>query len=95
MLLFGFLQEIKKISIYYSTSFGFIFFGFLFYYIYKYFVLDISDNYFIFYAMFIIWGLYGVAALFKNKIKNTLYNILDIFSKNFYALYIAFIVYNL
>jgi len=33
--------------------------------------------------------MYGIAALFKNVIKNTMYNILDIFSKNFYGLFIS------
>ena len=37
--------------------------------------------------------MYGIAALFQNVAKNTMYNILDMFSKNFYGLFIAFYVF--
>ena len=42
-----------------------------------------------------IWSIYGIAALFNFKIKNAFYNILDIFSKNFYGLFLAYLVYSL
>ena len=35
-----------------------------------------------------IWSLYGVAALLKIREKNTMYNMLDVVSKNFYGLLI-------
>ena len=41
--------------------------------------------------MAVIWPLYGVAAMFNSKYKNFAYNILDIFSKNFYGLYIVIV----
>ena len=40
--------------------------------------------------MFVIWTLYGIAFLFNYKYRNVSYNILDIFSKNFYGLYIFY-----
>ena len=40
-----------------------------------------------------IWSLYGVAAMLPSNYKNFSYNILDIFSKNFYGLYIAYRIY--
>ena len=46
-------------------------------------------------TMLSIWGLYGIAAMFNNNIKNTSYNLLDIVSKNFYALYLSYKIYNL
>lgn len=95
MLFFGYLQEINIINIFISTFFGFIFFYLLFYKIYTYFTIFSKNNYKIFYFMLFIWSLYGFAAMFSFKIKNTLYNILDIFSKNFYGLFLAYIIYKL
>ena len=40
----------------------------------------------------IVWGLYGVSTLMNYEIKNIMYNILDLFSKNFFALYLAYIL---
>jgi hypothetical protein len=94
MLFIGYLQELKLISLAVSTIFGFVFFGLLFYKMFIYYVKNNSVNYTIFYLMFFIWALYGIAALYKNKIKNASYNILDVFSKNFFGLFLAYLVYN-
>ena len=95
MLLFGYLQEIGIINIFTSTSLGFLFFGLSFYYIYYDFAIKSNSNTIIYFLMLSLWSLYGVSAIFNNTIKNTLYNILDIFSKNFYGLFLAFLVYSL
>ena len=94
MLFIGYLQELKLISLAVSTIVGFLFFGLLFYKMFIYYVKNNSVNYTIFYLMFFIWVLYGIAALYKNKIKNASYNILDVFSKNFFGLFLAYLVYN-
>lgn len=94
MLLFGYLKEINVISLFTSTFFGYIFFFISFYYLWKFARLH-SSNMPIFIIMFVIWALYGVAALFKNKIKNTAYNILDIFAKNFYGVFLAYAIWKL
>lgn len=94
MLFIGYLQELKLISLALSTVVGFFFFGLLFLKMFVYYVKNNSANYLIFYLMLIIWALYGIAALYKNKIKNTAYNILDVFSKNFFGLFLAYLVYN-
>ena len=94
MLFIGYLQEIKLISLAVSTVVGFFFFGLLFIKMFVYYVKNNNANYLIFYLMFIIWALYGIAALYKNKIKNASYNILDVFSKNFFGLFLAYLVYN-
>uniref|UniRef100_A0A6C0DX15 Uncharacterized protein n=1 Tax=viral metagenome TaxID=1070528 RepID=A0A6C0DX15_9ZZZZ len=93
MLLIGYLQELKLITLVISTLFGFLFFGLLFYKMFVYYVKNNRANYLIFYLMLFIWALYGIAALYKNKIKNTAYNILDVFSKNFFGLFLAYLVY--
>ncbi len=89
MLLFGYLGETKAINKKVSIFIGFIFFFIVFYTIYsQYANSTLSIN--LFYFVFIVWALYGVAALFKPKLKNICYNFLDIISKNFYGLYIYY-----
>tara|TARA_B110000008_G_C16865794_1_gene522620 strand:+ start:291 stop:974 length:684 start_codon:yes stop_codon:yes gene_type:complete len=95
MLILGYLQEIGIVNIFLSTTFGFLFFGAMFYKIYEYYAVKSSSNLPIFYIMLSIWSIYGIAALFKFNIKNAFYNILDIFSKNFYGLFLAYLVYSL
>ena len=94
MLIIGYLQEINIISILLSTLIGFYFFGLLFYKMFKYYVVQNKKNYLLFFLMVFIWGLYGIAALFNYKIKNAFYNILDIFSKNFFGLFLAYFVFS-
>ena len=95
MLAIGYLHEIGLVHIALSTFIGFGFFFMLFIKIYNYYVKQSSTNYLIFYLMVSIWSLYGIAAIFKFKLKNACYNILDIFSKNFYGLFLAYLVFSL
>ncbi len=95
MLAIGYLQEIGLVNIAISTFIGFGFFFMLFIQMYNYYVKQSSANYLIFYLMASIWSIYGIAALFKFKLKNACYNILDIFSKNFYGLFLAYLVFSL
>ena len=92
MLLGGFLGEINVITRNNGFIFGTIAFLYSFYLIYERFVGNEYINTVLFFTMFIIWALYGVAYLFPYVTKNTMYNILDIFSKNFYGLFIYFII---
>ena len=71
MLFIGYLQEIGVINIIYSTLFGFLFFGLLFYTMYIKYVVNSSSksNYIIFYVMLSIWSIYGIAAMFSFRIK--------------------------
>ena len=88
MLCVGYLQEIGNLDILYSTLFGF---GFLFYSFYKlYQYVGDFESKVLFWIMFVLWSSYGFAAMMKNEYKNTMYNILDIFSKNFYGIFIAY-----
>jgi bacteriorhodopsin len=60
-----------------------------------FFVKDNQLNKIIFYIMFSIWSLYGVAFLLSYENKNSLYNILDLLSKNFYGLFLFGLIYYL
>lgn len=92
MLCFGFLGETGKMNTTVSTLVGFIPFLAMFYTIYvnyaKY--TPIGNSTFIYFV--IVWGLYGFAALMNYKIKNVMYNILDLFAKNFFGLFLAYVV---
>ena len=91
MLLFGYLGEKKIISTVTGVVLGFI--PFLLYYllIFINFVRN-KMGFYIFLYFFIFWALYGVVALFPYYIKNASYNILDLFSKNFFGLFLAYII---
>jgi len=93
MLIFGYLGETKVISFKLATIFGFIPFLLYFYLIYENFAKFSEYGKRIFFIFSFIWALYGVANLLSYKNKNSLYNILDLFSKNFFGLFIATILY--
>lgn len=95
MLLFGFIGETGYLNPYTSTALGFIPFILNFKYIKDTF-LPSSEDIFknaLFYWFVFFWGLYGVFALMKYTTKNTGYNILDIFAKNFFGLLLAYIIW--
>lgn len=93
MLAVGYLQELGVINIWASSIIGFYFLYLVFDIIYREYAVKSQENLQIFWIMAIIWSLYGVAAMFESKYKNFGYNILDIVSKNFYGLYIAYRIY--
>ena len=94
MLTSGYLTEIKKLSRTPGVLFGFIPFLIYFYLIYENFAKFSQYGYQIFFYFFIIWFTYGIAALMNYKTKNIMYNILDLFAKNFFGLYLGFVVLN-
>jgi bacteriorhodopsin len=94
MLLFGYLGEIGAIDIVTSLILGFIFFGMTFYTIYKNYAIHSKNAMKLFYFILIIWGIYGIAALTPHHIKNNMFNILDIFAKNFFGVYLYYRINN-
>lgn len=94
MLGVGYLGETGVLSKSVYIPLGFVFFGLSFYMIRKHFVTN-SESLNLFNVLLTIWGLYGVAAIFSFTTKNIMYNILDIFSKNFYGIYIFYKIYQL
>ena len=94
MLLFGYLGELKKISLFTSVFGGFIPFFMMFYLIYENFAKYTDLGTMMFWYFFIVWGLYGVAACLSYNLKNISYNILDLFAKNFFGLFLAYILYS-
>ncbi len=91
MLLFGYLQEIGVLSIVTSSVLGYA--GLLgsFATLYS-FVSKVPQQQGLFWFMFIVWSLYGIAAMLPSLEKNISYNVLDIFAKNFYGLYLSYLI---
>lgn len=92
MLLFGFLGEKKIIKKFYSFTIGSIFFYLSFYYLYIYFAKHSRFGRIFFYTITFIWFLYGIAHLLNDKYKNTMYNLLDLLSKNFFGIMIVYLI---
>lgn len=90
MLLFGYLGEIAVLPIKLSVSLGFIPFLMYFYMIYTNYVQSVNSI--LFYYFFMFWALYGVAAIMPYKLKNNGYNILDLFAKNFFGIYLSYLL---
>jgi bacteriorhodopsin len=96
MLLCGLIGELGYLSPYVSTALGFIPFAINFKYIKDTFLHYSEDkvknsifNWFVFF-----WALYGVFALMNHTYKNAGYNILDIFSKNFFGVFLAYAIWS-
>ena len=92
MLLFGYLAEISVIPAILGVSLGFIPFLIYYYIIYKKYALLTNDGFKIYFYFFIFWSLYGIVAFFPYNIKNISYNILDLFSKNFFGLFLTYLI---
>jgi bacteriorhodopsin len=96
MLGFGLLGELGILEQRQSVLLGFI--PFVIYYgiIYKVFIenKNIPNQYKnVYFYFLIVWSIYGIAALMNYNIKNSMYNILDLFAKNFFGLFLVYILY--
>jgi bacteriorhodopsin len=92
MLFFGYLGEINGPSSVLNVFCGFAPFLLYFYLIYTNFARKSKTGIIVFLYFFICWSLYGVVATFSYYIKNTCYNILDLFAKNFFGLFLSYIL---
>ena len=92
MLLCGFMGEAGLIDKRIGIPLGFIFFYLSFNLIYKEYAKKSKLGKKLFTFLVIIWGLYGIAAMTNLNTKNISYNILDIIAKNFYGLFIYYII---
>ena len=88
MLLFGYLGESRIMNMVLANVIGFVFFGIVFYEIYNEFVTESTKM--IYGILCFIWAMYGIVYFLPDLYKNIGYNVLDIFSKNFYGLFIYY-----
>ena len=94
MLLFGYLGEMKIIPVLLGVILGFIPFLTYYYMIYINFVTQNTPGYLLFWYFFFFWSLYGVVAVLPYYTKNAFYNILDLFAKNFFGLFLSYIIFS-
>jgi hypothetical protein len=92
MLSIGYLYETGQISKQIAFWYGFIFLVNTFSIIYTNTGTSTKGRT-IFFIMFLLWSIYGIAFLLPTATKNTIFNINDLFSKNFFELYIAILAY--
>jgi hypothetical protein len=93
MLLFGYLGEMKIIPVLLGVFLGFIPFVIYYYMIYVNYATQTSNGGLIFWYFFFFWSLYGFAAVLPYYLKNALYNILDLFAKNFFGIFLSYIIF--
>jgi hypothetical protein len=92
MLIFGYLGEINIIDTLTGVLLGFVPFLIYYFIIYVKYATKSKNGWKLFWYFFIFWSLYGVVALLPYYIKNALYNILDLFAKNFFGLFLSYII---
>ena len=104
MLLFGYLGEVGVIPILTGVALGFVPFIAYFYIMYERFVANdaihnnngtngTSGTSLKIYAYFLVfWSLYGIVAVLPYALKNTIYNVLDLFSKNFFGIFLSYLI---
>jgi len=102
MLLFGYLGEVGVIPILTGVALGFAPFIAYFYIIYERFVANDANNgnngnndttslkIYVYFLVF--WSLYGIVAVLPYTLKNTIYNVLDLFAKNFFGLFLSYLI---
>jgi hypothetical protein len=94
MLLFGYLGEMKFIPVFLGVFLGFIPFLVYYYIIYVNYVTQSESGYLLFWYFFCFWSLYGIVAVLPYYLKNSFYNILDLFAKNFFGIFLSYIIFS-
>ena len=92
MLLFGYLGEMRTIPVLLGVFLGFIPFLIYYYIIYVNYVTQNTSGYLLFWYFFFFWSLYGFVAVLPYYVKNSFYNILDLFAKNFFGIFLSYII---
>jgi hypothetical protein len=97
MLLFGYLGEVGVIPLVAGVALGFAPFIAYFYIMYERFIPNdatiAGSTSMKIYAYFLVfWSLYGIVAVLPYALKNTIYNVLDLFSKNFFGLFLSYLI---
>ena len=101
MMIIGYLGETKQISMDIASIAGFVPFTMYFHLIYTKFVPKQSFSYqdtvkrSLFFYYLIVWSLYGVVSFLPYILKNSTYNILDVFAKNVYGLFLVWYIIKL
>jgi len=92
MLFFGYLAEIGKITSNMGALLGFIPFLMFFYLIYETYAKYTTIGRITFAYFMGIWSLYGFASILSYNYKNAIYNILDLFAKNLFGIFLGVVL---
>ena len=98
MLLFGLMGELGYIQYQLAIILGFIPLIYYFNEIYNKYIKDKEQSLpkkGLFWFFFVVWSLYGIAAFMPYILKNSFYNILDLFAKNATGLFLAYYIWKL
>ena len=90
MLIFGYMGETGVLPLQSAALLGFISFAIAFYTIYQESARHSHIGKNMYYFLFLIWSLYGVGYLLPTISKNNTFNILDLFAKNFFGVFLYF-----
>jgi bacteriorhodopsin len=96
MLLFGLMGELRYITYNVGIILGFIPFFYYFKMIYDKYIKDkeiTNDKNNVFWFFLIVWSIYGIAAFMPYTVKNIMYNILDLFAKNGFGVFLVYILW--
>jgi bacteriorhodopsin len=97
MLLSGLIGELGLLSATVTTAVGFVPFAAYFGYIYENFVPVVEEDTdykrTLFFWFLGAWALYGLFALLNYTTKNVSYNILDLFAKNFFGVFLSLVIW--
>lgn len=94
MLSIGYLYETGQISKKLAFVYGFVFLLNTFSIIYIKAGSKSNKGKIVFLIMFLLWSIYGIAFILPTAIKNSIFNITDLFSKNFFELYTSALAYS-
>ena len=95
MLVCGLMGELGYLSVFTAAALGFVPFVLNFKHIKDTFLPSPPQEKIktpLFYWFVFVWSLYGVFATMNYQTKNIGYNILDIFSKNFFGVFLSYVV---
>lgn len=95
MLVFGYLGETEQMDVTTANILGFVGFGYAFYLIYNNFAKHTDFGTKWFSILFIVWAIYGVAAMQNTQVKNNMFNGLDIIAKNMFGVYLSYTIHKL
>lgn len=93
MLLFGWLGEIGALGAIPANLLGFGAYAFTFWFLYDRYAKHSPANKPLYTFFTVVWGLYGLAYWLPILEKNIAYNGLDIVAKNFFGVYLFYLVY--
>lgn len=93
MLGLGLASELSIIDKNVGVTIGFLPFAYIFKILYSEYARFTTLSMMLYYFIFIVWGMYGIGAVLPFGPKNSMYNILDLFAKNFYGLFLFVFLY--